>query len=42
MNKRVMIFSLAILALGLSGCTNTLDGAGRDISNVGDSIQRTF
>lgn len=30
---------LASAAGGLSACTNTLDGAGKDIENAGDAVQ---
>jgi predicted small secreted protein len=35
--------TLSLIALlTLSACGNTLDGAGRDISNMGDKISETF
>ena len=40
-----MIFTLCVLALStvaLSACSSTLDGAGKDISKMGDKIQETF
>ena len=42
MNKVLMIFSLFVLGGFVSGCANTLDGAGRDISRAGEAIQKTF
>ncbi|MGZ9108266.1 MAG: entericidin A/B family lipoprotein [Micavibrio sp.] len=37
----VLTFS-ALTTLALGACSNTFDGAGRDIENAGESIQRTF
>lgn len=37
---RLMI--LLIAGVALNACSSTLDGAGRDISKVGDKIQQTF
>ena len=31
---------LAVLALGLSGCGNTITGLGKDISTVGDKVTK--
>jgi len=42
---RILFFALtfsALSALALGGCSNTFDGAGRDIEKAGESIQRTF
>lgn len=36
----VMIMACAVVSL--SACSNTLDGAGRDIEKAGEKIQRTF
>lgn len=36
-----LILSLAVL-VSLSACSNTLDGAGRDLERAGQSIQKTF
>lgn len=37
-SKFLLILSFVVLGLGLSSC-ETMDGAGRDIESVGDSIQ---
>ncbi len=29
----------ALFALGLSACTNTIDGAGEDIEEMGDDVE---
>lgn len=42
MKKVLMLASLMIVTCFVSGCSNTLDGAGRDISGAGDKIQKTF
>jgi predicted small secreted protein len=36
-----VILSLFIL-MALSACANTLDGAGRDMEKMGQSLQRNF
>lgn len=33
---------IALSALALAGCSNTFDGAGRDIEKAGQNIQRNF
>jgi predicted small secreted protein len=36
------LLSLLILAcIGLSGCVNTVEGAGQDISNAGNAISKS-
>jgi predicted small secreted protein len=32
----------ALSALALAGCSNTFDGAGRDIEKAGQNIQKNF
>lgn len=32
---------LAVSTIGMSACTNTLDGAGRDIERAGEKVQET-
>ena len=32
----------ALSALALAGCSNTFDGAGRDIEKAGQTIQKKF
>ena len=43
-NKRkACIMTIAMVTLlGLSGCSNTLEGIGRDVENAGEKIQDTF
>lgn len=42
MNKKiVMTLALFAVLVGFSGCTNTVDGAGRDIEKAGENIQRS-
>jgi len=36
-----IIFSM-LLGLALGGCSNTFDGAGKDIERAGQAVQRTF
>ena len=36
------IFCILVAVCVLAGCSNTLDGAGRDIEKAGQSIQKTF
>jgi predicted small secreted protein len=36
--KLLLLLSLAVISLGLSAC-NTMEGAGRDIENAGESVQ---
>lgn len=42
MKKLVMLSVLVLSVAALSACSNTLDGAGRDISKAGDKISETF
>ena len=41
-NLMLVGFVLTVAAVALTGCSNTFDGAGRDIEKAGESIQRTF
>lgn len=43
-NKRkICIMTMAVVTLlGLTGCSNTLEGIGRDVENAGEKIQDTF
>jgi predicted small secreted protein len=34
--------SLAVMAIALTACTNTLHGMGRDVRNTGQTIENTF
>lgn len=38
----VLCSVLFLTSLSLSACSNTLDGAGRDMEKAGRSIQETF
>jgi len=42
--KTVMIFGVftLIAGLALNGCSNTFNGAGKDIERAGQNIQRSF
>lgn len=44
MFSRFAILSAALIALtlGLSGCSNTFKGAGKDIQKMGRSVEDTF
>ncbi|MBL8641473.1 MAG: entericidin EcnA/B family protein [Alphaproteobacteria bacterium] len=40
--KFVILFILITTSLVLSGCGNTLNGAGRDLESWGQTLQETF
>ncbi len=41
--KKLVAFCLSIMVIGLlSGCSNTAEGAGRDIEGWGQWMQETF
>ncbi len=42
MKKILSLVTLALVAVSLCACANTLSGAGRDISKAGEKIQETF
>ncbi|MGH1376589.1 MAG: entericidin A/B family lipoprotein [Alphaproteobacteria bacterium] len=42
MKNIMLITSFMIIGGALSGCSGTLDGAGRDIEKAGQKIQKTF
>lgn len=43
MNKKTsFILALFILTVFLSGCSNTWDGAGKDLSGAGRWLEETF
>ena len=42
MNKFLLAMSFLIIGVSLSACSNTVDGAGRDIEKAGEKIQETF
>ncbi len=39
--KMLMVMAMVMAALGLSAC-ETLKGVGRDVSNAGEAMDRTF
>ena len=43
-NSKNILFSAlaAAMIIGLAACSNTVDGAGRDIERAGEKIQQTF
>ncbi len=41
MNKIVMTLGLFAVLATVSACTNTVDGAGRDIEKAGQNLQRS-
>lgn len=40
-NRLIPVLSLFIALVGLSACTNTIDGAGKDMERAGEKIQRS-
>lgn len=43
MNKKILLgLSLVLVTLGVSGCSNTFEGAGRDVENMGEWMQDRF
>lgn len=42
MKNLLIVSALLMSVIALSGCSNTLDGAGRDIEKAGQKIQKTF
>lgn len=40
--KFVILLSLGVMTLSLSACANTFNGAGKDMENMGRSMQDTF
>lgn len=42
MKKFIILGCFMTIATLVSGCSNTFDGAGRDISRAGDKISDTF
>ena len=40
--KFAILLLLGVVTLGLSACGNTLNGAGRDLENWGQTMQETF
>ena len=41
-NPKVFTVILFLTALVISGCSNTVDGAGRDLEGAGEWVQETF
>jgi predicted small secreted protein len=42
MQKTIGLLSLIMVIALLSGCSNTANGAGRDVENMGEWMQNTF
>ena len=42
MKKVLTVAFVFIAGLSMAACSNTLDGAGKDISEFGDDIQEVF
>lgn len=42
MKTKLVLASLLIAVLGLSACTNTFHGAGKDMEDAGEWVQDTF
>ncbi len=42
MRHFVFVLTFLVLGVGLTACSNTLDGAGRDIEKAGQKISETF
>ncbi len=40
--KFVILLALGCATLGLAACSNTLEGAGRDLESWGKGLQDTF
>lgn len=40
--SKFFLMTLFLVLLGLGGCSNTLDGAGRDVQGMGNWIEDTF
>lgn len=36
------VILMAVIMISLSACSNTMDGAGRDIEKAGQAIQKQF
>lgn len=41
-SKFVILFALTAVTLGMSACSNTFHGAGKDMENMGRTMQETF
>ncbi len=41
-SKFVILLSVGLLSLSLGACTNTFNGAGKDMENMGRTMQDTF
>ncbi|WP_132584092.1 entericidin A/B family lipoprotein [Paralcaligenes ureilyticus] len=41
MRFKALISLLILACIGLSGCVNTVEGAGQDISNAGNAISKS-
>lgn len=40
--KAIFLIGFCVIAVTISGCTNTFKGAGQDIENAGEWMQDTF
>lgn len=41
MRFKILLSLLVFACMGLAGCANTVAGAGQDITNAGNAIQRS-
>lgn len=41
MQFKILLSLLVLACMGLAGCSNTVAGAGQDITNAGNAIQRS-
>lgn len=41
-NSKIILTILFLTSITLGGCSNTFDGAGRDIQGAGEWMQDTF
>lgn len=42
MRRILIIASIVMVTVALSACSNTFNGAGRDVENMGEWVQDTF
>ena len=41
-HSKIFLVTLFLASMAVSGCSNTLDGAGRDMQGMGGWIEDTF
>ncbi|HPF77744.1 MAG TPA: entericidin EcnAB [Alphaproteobacteria bacterium] len=41
-NSKLFLMTLCLATIALGGCSNTLDGAGRDMKGMGEWVEDTF